>query len=216
MRSSLALASERDPSVLLCTLLRILCQFLRAEYAAIALCDEGDRTLVKLRAAGPYSRIAPYDLPITDEAAKSVCPTSLLLHTARTGKAITSLAAASRLRNDPFYTSNIPRSVICVPISTQGAQAGVILLSSDSISNTQTHWETSKEIITTLATFATIVTSNASFTQRLKVEVNERTKDLQNALAAKTQFLSQCSHELRSPLSAVLVSRDVRWKRSMR
>ncbi|WWD17752.1 hypothetical protein CI109_102193 [Kwoniella shandongensis] len=36
------------------------------------------------------------------------------------------------------------------------------------------------------------------------MEVDQRTSQLQNALAAKTQFLSQCSHELRSPLSAVL------------
>ena len=46
--------------------------------------------------------------------------------------------------------------------------------------------------------------TNASFTDRLKQVVDQRTKELSNALAAKTRFLSQCSHELRSPLSAVL------------
>ena len=55
-----------------------------------------------------------------------------------------------------------------------------------------------------MATFATIVTSNFSFTRRLKLEVDQRTKELTSALAAKSRFLSQCSHELRSPLSAVL------------
>jgi hypothetical protein len=86
MRSSLALASEQDPSILLCTLLRILCQFLRAEYAAIALCDDTDSENVRLRAAGDFNRILAYDLSITDDVTRDVCPTTLMLHTARTGK----------------------------------------------------------------------------------------------------------------------------------
>jgi len=206
MRSSLALASEQDPPVLLCTLLRILCQFLRAEYAAIALCDESDNDHARIRAAGPFSRIVPYDVRIIDESAKQVCPTSLILHTARTGKAITSLSDVSRFRSDPFYRGRPPRSVICLPILLQGKQKGVVLLSSSTFASTQSQWEGAKEVVSTLATFATIITSNVSFTQRLKNEVDQRTKELTNALAAKTQFLSQCSHELRSPLSAVLVS----------
>lgn len=205
MRSSLALASEQDQPVLLCTLLRILCQFLRAEYAAIALCDTLNKDECRIRAAGPFSRIVPYDVRITDESAKYVCPTSLILHTARTGKAITSLTAISRFRSDPFFRSRPPRSVICLPIMLQGKQKGVVMLSSSTIATTQSQWESAKEVVSTLATFATIITSNVSFTHRLKNEVDQRTKELTNALAAKTQFLSQCSHELRSPLSAVLV-----------
>ena len=205
MRSSLALASEQDQPALLCTLLRILCQFLRAEFAAIALCDETDNSHVRVRAAGPFSRIVPYDLRVTDEGAKQVCPTSLILHTARTGRAITSLSTVSRFRADPFFNGRLPRSLICLPILLQGKQKGVVLLSSSTIASTQSQWESAKEVVSTLATFATIITSNVSFTHRLKNEVDQRTKELTNALAAKTQFLSQCSHELRSPLSAVLV-----------
>ena len=86
MRSSLALASEQDPSVLLCTLLRILCQFVRADYAAIALSKDENSNQARLRAAGPFNQIVPYDLDILDPHAKDVCPISLILHTARTGK----------------------------------------------------------------------------------------------------------------------------------
>ena len=205
MRSSLALASEQDPPVLLCTLLRILCQFLRAEYAAIALCDDADNYHVRLRAAGPFSRIVPYDLRITDEAARQVCPTSLILHTARTGKAVTSVSATNRFRADAFFAEGLPRSLICLPVLMQGEQKGAIVLTSMTIATAQGQWEAAREVIATLATFACIVTSNVSFTKRLKNEVDQRTAELTNALAAKTQFLSQCSHELRSPLSAVLV-----------
>jgi GAF domain-containing protein len=86
MRSSLALASEQDPSILLCSLLRTLCQFARADFAAIALCDPEDPSTFYLRAAGKYDQILSYDLNITDEACQSVCPASVMLHAARTGK----------------------------------------------------------------------------------------------------------------------------------
>jgi len=74
------------------------------------------------------------------------------------------------------------------------------------VDNPRARSAAAREVITCLSTFATLVAMNQSFTRRLKREVDERTKQLRDALAAKTQFLSQCSHELRSPLSAVLVS----------
>lgn len=73
------------------------------------------------------------------------------------------------------------------------------------IDNPRARSAAAREVISCLATFATLVAMNQNFTRRLKREVDERTKQLRDALAAKTQFLSQCSHELRSPLSAVLV-----------
>lgn len=80
------------------------------------------------------------------------------------------------------------------------------MLSSMVVDNPLARSTAAREVVSCLATFATLAALNQSFTKRLKREVDERTKQLQDALAAKTQFLSQCSHELRSPLSAVLVS----------
>ena len=61
-------------------------QFTRADYAAIALCEEDDRMSFRLRAAGPYGRILPQDMSISDEASQAVCPAVYMLHVARTGK----------------------------------------------------------------------------------------------------------------------------------
>lgn len=204
MRSSLALAQEKDSLVLLCTLLRILCQFMRCEYAAIGLMDEGDRSVLRLKAAGPFQRILPYDLDVAEASAQTVCPTSIMLHVARTGVPITQPAKAFRLRKDPFFDDRQPRMLLCLPIINQGIQSGVILLMSMSNAASALQSESAREVISTLATFAYIIHMHHVFTSRLKTEVTMRTRELTAALQAKTLFLSQCSHELRSPLAAIM------------
>jgi GAF domain-containing protein len=86
MRSSLALASEQDPQVLMATLLRVLCQYTRADYAAIALADSDDPSTFRLVASGAYERIAPRDLPLTADEAHKHCPANLMIKVALTGK----------------------------------------------------------------------------------------------------------------------------------
>lgn len=206
MRSSLALAQEKDSLVLMCTLLRILCQFGRCDYAAIGLSDEEDKSTFRLKAAGPFQRIVPYDLDISDDTAQTVCPTSIMLHVARTGNPITKASKVSRLRNDPFFNGRKPRTLLCLPIINQGQQSGVILLLSMTSASSAVQTESAREVVSTLANFAYIIHLHQVFTSRLKTEVAQRTRELSNALQAKTQFLSQCSHELRSPLAAIMVS----------
>lgn len=112
----------------------------------------------------------------------------------------------SRIRLDPFYGSKTPRNLLCIPVSNRGTQVGVLLLSSSSTTSAQLQSANAKEVISALATLAISTTLNYSFTQRLQVEVEQRTHALNAALQAKTAFLSQTSHDLRTPLSAVLVS----------
>jgi len=86
MRSSLALASEQDPQVLMATLLRVLCQYTRADYAAIALADSDDPSSFRLVASGAYERITPRDLLLTADEAHNHCPANLMIKVALTGK----------------------------------------------------------------------------------------------------------------------------------
>jgi hypothetical protein len=86
MRSSVVLASEPDPEVLLCTLLQISCQFARADYAAIALCKEGDKTELRLRAAGRAGRVTPHDIRINENQGPEICPAMYMLHVSRSGR----------------------------------------------------------------------------------------------------------------------------------
>lgn len=85
IRSSLALASEQNPSILLCTLLKILTQFVRADYGSIAFYDESDSTVIRLRAAGQHADIVPFDLALDDETSQQLCPASIITQVARTG-----------------------------------------------------------------------------------------------------------------------------------
>jgi signal transduction histidine kinase len=204
MRSSLALAQEKDSLVLLCTLLRILCQFSRCDYAAIALSNEDDRSTFRLKAAGPFQRIVSYDVDIADDAAYSICPASIMLHVARTGVPIRKPVTTSRLRHDPFYNDRQPRTFLCLPIHHQGVPSGVIVLLSMNSASSAVQYESACEVVQTLATFAYIIHLHQVFTQSLKTEVAQRTRELTSALQTKTQFLSQCSHELRSPLAAIM------------
>jgi hypothetical protein len=85
IRSSLALASEQNPSILLCTLLKILTQFVRADYGGIAFYDETNPTVIRLRAAGQHANIVPYNLALEDETCQQLCPASIITQVARTG-----------------------------------------------------------------------------------------------------------------------------------
>lgn len=86
MRSSIALASEQDPQVLMATLLRVLCQYTRADYAAIALADPEDPAAFRLVASGVYEKIAPRDIALGADEAQTHCPANLMLKVALTNK----------------------------------------------------------------------------------------------------------------------------------
>ena len=77
---------ESNPHALLCGLLRLMCQNTKSDYASIAFNDEDDTSTLRLKAAGSYSEVASYDLSISEDACRSLCPTTYMVQVARTGR----------------------------------------------------------------------------------------------------------------------------------
>ena len=68
------------------TLLRVLCQYASADYAAIARADSEDPSTFRLIASGVYEKITPRDLLLSAEEAHVHCPANLMIKVALTGK----------------------------------------------------------------------------------------------------------------------------------
>ena len=67
-------------------LLRVLCQYIRADYAAIALADTDNAETFRLAASGSYDDIRTRDIRLSDKDAQTVCPADLMLKVAKTNK----------------------------------------------------------------------------------------------------------------------------------
>lgn len=166
-----------------------LLKFVRADFGAITL-HEGVSNSLRLRGAGPYSRLAAFDLDFSHADAATLAPISLLLHVARTKKAITSISSLQKLRRDPFYEDRLPRSILVLPLTQQGRHVGVLLLSSKTVVTPSSQLSQLTEVCSCLGTFAAIALESSQSTAKLESIVSERTARLQDALAAKTTFLS--------------------------
>jgi hypothetical protein len=191
-------------------------QFVRADFCAVALHDEVSNSL-RLRGAGPYASLRAYDLDFSHPETASLAPISILLHVSRTKKPITSISNLQKLRSDPFYEDRLPRSILVLPLTQQGRYVGVsrvspvaaarryhgadctslaqvLLLSSKTVVTPSAQLPQLIEVCSCLATFAAIALESSQSTVKLESIVSERTARLQDALAAKTTFLSHSEY----------------------
>ncbi|WVQ97592.1 hypothetical protein IAU59_004706 [Kwoniella sp. CBS 9459] len=203
LRATVALAGQEDPSILRVKLLETLCQILRAEYAALATYVGDKEKKLRLKAAGARGNIAPQDLTMNDEKCKAACPVKYLKHVANTGQAITKPSELSRIGHEPFYSQISLAGIICVPVTAYGRKLGVLLLSSPK----QFEHDPSPDVVeitTSLSALGVLLAQHLETALSIRRDHENQAEELQKLVHAKTQFLSQCSHELRSPLSAVL------------
>ena len=107
------------------------------------------------------------------------------------------------VRADPDYTwaeaqrLGDYRTIIAVPMLRDGVPIGVLTLTRSQV---QPFTDKQIELVTTFADQASIAIENV----RLFDEIQDKSRQLEEASQHKSQFLANMSHELRTPLNAIL------------
>jgi len=113
------------------------------------------------------------------------------------------LAHIADVKADPEYTFvELPRlgdfrTALCVPMLREGIPIGVLTLTRSQV---QPFTDKQIELVTTFADQASIAIENV----RLFDEIQDKSRQLEEASKHKSQFLANMSHELRTPLNAIL------------
>ncbi|MEM7530625.1 MAG: AAA family ATPase [Chloroflexota bacterium] len=129
----------------------------------------------------------------------------------------------TQFAHDPYFRSNHPPSLLCMPIVNQGTTSGLLYL--ENYLSTDVFSSERIEVLTMLSSQMAISLNNALLYEHLEERVAERTSELTQTLTAlqttqqalveakeqaeraslsKSTFLSQMTHELRTPMNGVL------------
>jgi signal transduction histidine kinase len=107
------------------------------------------------------------------------------------------------VKADPEYTFvELPRlgdfrTALCVPMLREGVPIGILILTRSEV---RPFTDKQIELVTTFADQAAIAIENV----RLFDEIQDKSRQLEEASQHKSQFLANMSHELRTPLNAIL------------
>ncbi len=206
-RAALAISAARDPAMVIQATLGAAREMLRAEYATVAMLDEAD---------------ADHEVVLVD--ADGVEPGEVLGRFGRwpssTGpdRLDPRLERAVRLRNPepspapgerPDDRASVT-SLLGVPIAHDGPGRAALYLANKL--DADEFNEGDEAITVALATHAGVCLENARISARergLVDELDRANLELMKANEAKSQFLANVAHELRTPLHAILVAGEM-------
>jgi len=171
--------------------------------SAAGLCDADSATITRER-NGAFYRAEAYGLPQEFMDYVQDIPIK-----AETGSASGRSLLEGRVihipdvKADPHYTwveaqrLGDFRTILAVPMLREGIPIGVLTLSRSEV---RPFSDKQVELVTTFADQAAIAIENV----RLFDEIQDKSRQLEEASQHKSQFLANMSHELRTPLNAIL------------
>jgi signal transduction histidine kinase len=171
--------------------------------SAARLC-EADRASINRAEEGGYRSISLYGFPpeFKQFAAENLIPTgqrSVVGRTVAGGVTvqIDDVMADPNYHNSEFLNFGKVGTLLGVPMLREGTPTGVIVMMRSEV---KPFSEKQIELAQTFADQAVIAIENV----RLFEEIQEKSRQVEEASKHKSQFLANMSHELRTPLNAIL------------
>jgi signal transduction histidine kinase len=185
--------STFDLQTVLDTLVESAARLCEAEKASINRAEEGGYRAVSMYGFSPEFR---------QFAAEHLIPTgqsSVVGRTVAGGVTvqISDVMADPDYKNTQFTKFGNVRTLLGVPMLREGAPTGVIAMMRSEV---RPFTEKQIELAQTFADQAVIAIENV----RLFEEIQEKSRQVEEASKHKSQFLANMSHELRTPLNAIL------------